>query len=78
MERWQLKQREFLFSDEIKATSIIFSDIRGSHRYRNTHGSMLFESGTSMKEAQEQLGHSSIEMTMDVYTHLTKKKRLIS
>ncbi|OJG27197.1 hypothetical protein RU98_GL002649 [Enterococcus caccae] len=39
---------------------------------------MLFESGTSMKEAQEQLGHSSIEMTMDVYTHLTKKKRLIS
>lgn len=47
----------------------------GSHGYRHTHASMLFESGASMKETQDRLGHSSIEMTMDVYTHLTKKTK---
>ena len=45
----------------------------GTHGWRHTHASMLFESGSTMKEAQVRLGHSSIEMTMNIYTHVTDK-----
>ena len=45
----------------------------GVHGYRHSHASMLFEAGATMKEAQVRLGHSSIEMTMNVYTHVTDK-----
>lgn len=41
------------------------------HGLRHTHASLLFASGVSMKEAQVRLGHSSIQMTMDIYTHVT-------
>ncbi|CAI3438463.1 site-specific integrase [Enterococcus cecorum] len=41
------------------------------HGLRHTHASLLFASGVSMKEAQARLGHSSIQMTMDIYTHVT-------
>lgn len=47
----------------------------GTHGFRHTHASLLFEAGASMKEAQERLGHSSISMTMDIYTHVTKKTK---
>lgn len=47
-----------------------------SHAWRHTHASMLFEAGVSMKEVQERLGHSSIKMTMDIYTHLSQEKKI--
>ncbi len=47
----------------------------GSLGYRYTQASMLFVSGTTMKETQDCLGHSSIKMTMNVYTHLTQKTK---
>lgn len=45
----------------------------GTHGYRHSHASMLFESNVSMKEAQVRLGHSNIEMTMNIYTHVTNE-----
>lgn len=42
------------------------------HGFRHTHASLLFESGASMKQVQARLGHSNINMTMNVYTHVTK------
>ncbi|MHC9001040.1 site-specific integrase [Enterococcus bulliens] len=45
----------------------------GTHAYRHSHASMLFESNVSMKEAQVRLGHSNIEMTMNIYTHVTSE-----
>ncbi|MCY9500040.1 site-specific integrase [Paenibacillus larvae] len=41
------------------------------HGLRHTHASLLFESGASIKEVQERLGHSDIKMTMNIYTHVT-------
>ena len=41
------------------------------HRLRHTHASLLFEAGASIKEVQERLGHSDIQMTMNIYTHVT-------
>lgn len=45
----------------------------GTHGWRHSHASMLFEADVTMKEAQERLGHSSISQTMDTYTHLGQK-----
>lgn len=41
------------------------------HGLRHTHASLLFEAGASIKEVQERLGHSDIQMTMNIYTHVT-------
>ena len=43
------------------------------HGFRHTHATILFEMGISPKEIQNRLGHSDISMTLDIYTHLTKK-----
>ena len=41
------------------------------HGFRHTHATLLLESGANIKEIQERLGHSKIQMTMDIYTHVT-------
>lgn len=48
----------------------------GLHGFRHTHASLLFESGASMKEVQERLGHANIKTTMDIYTHVTDSKKV--
>lgn len=40
------------------------------HDLRHTYASLLLANGAPMKYVQHQLGHSSISMTMDLYTHL--------
>ena len=40
------------------------------HGLRHTYASLLLANGVPMKYVQHQLGHSSIKMTMDLYTHL--------
>ncbi|WP_378210064.1 site-specific integrase [Anoxybacteroides rupiense] len=43
------------------------------HSLRHTHAVLLLESGADMKYIQERLGHGSIEITADVYSHISKK-----
>lgn len=45
------------------------------HGFRHTHASLLFEAGLQMEEVKERLGHSKIETTMDIYTHVTPERR---
>ena len=40
------------------------------HDLRHTFASQLIEQGAHPKHIQEQLGHSSINVTMDTYGHL--------
>ena len=40
------------------------------HDCRHTFASILLNNGESLKYVQEALGHSSIKMTADVYSHL--------
>ena len=35
---------------------------------------MLFDAGVDVKSAQRFLGHEDIEVTLSIYTHLTKFK----
>jgi integrase len=40
------------------------------HDLRHTLGFLLIQSGASIVYVKEQLGHSSIQVTVDTYTHL--------
>lgn len=42
------------------------------HSLRHTHATMLAEAGASPKYVQHRLGHKNIQVTMQVYQHLTK------
>lgn len=43
------------------------------HGLRHTHAIMLLESGADIKMVSDRLGHTSIDMTANVYLHITKK-----
>ena len=45
----------------------------GFHGFRHTHASWLLNSGIPYKELQYRLGHSTLSMTMDIYSHLSKE-----
>ena len=48
----------------------------GFHGFRHTHASLLFESGNmSIKAVQHRLGHSDIQTTMNIYTHVTQLQK---
>lgn len=44
------------------------------HAFRHTHASLLLNAGISYKELQYRLGHATLAMTMDIYSHLSKDK----
>ena len=43
------------------------------HSLRHTHATRLIENGANIKDVQKRLGHSSIDTTMDTYSHATQK-----
>lgn len=68
-----------IYSDAIKAVIennnladeiTIFS----GHTFRHTFATRCFEAGVPAKVVQSYLGHASLKMTMDLYTHVTKEK----
>ncbi len=44
------------------------------HSFRHTFATRCFESGMEPKAIQEILGHASLQMTMNLYTHVTEEK----
>jgi Phage integrase family len=40
------------------------------HDMRHTYGSLLIQDGASLAYVKDQMGHSSIQVTVDVYGHL--------
>jgi len=45
-------------------------DVRRIHDLRHTFASLLLQQGESIVYAKEQLGHASIQITVDTYGHL--------
>ena len=48
--------------------------IFSGHTFRHTFATRCFENGVDAKVVQSYLGHASLKMTMDLYTHVTKEK----
>ena len=46
-----------------------------AHGFRHTHTSVLFEAGLTPETVRLRLGHSDIETTMNIYTHVTKERQ---
>ena len=45
------------------------------HGFRHTHCSLLIEAGIEMNQVKDRLGHSDIQTTMNIYSHVTKMVR---
>ena len=44
------------------------------HMFRHTYATMLYNAGVDIKSAQRFLGHSDINVTLKIYTHLSEQK----
>lgn len=60
-------------------THIIHHELRlpefDFHSLRHTHATMLVEAGAPLKYIQQRLGHKKIDVTMNIYQHLTDTLR---
>lgn len=52
-------------------------EIFSGHTFRHTFATRCFENGVEAKVVQSYLGHTSLKMTMDLYTHVTDVKSLL-
>lgn len=46
-----------------------------AHQLRHTYATMLYDAGVDVKTAQDLLGHADSTVTMNIYTHLSAKKK---
>lgn len=71
-----ISNREFIF--KISYSAILKSlkplDI-SSHAFRHTHVALLIEQNVPIKVISERLGHSNINTTLSIYTHVTKSMK---
>lgn len=49
-------------------------DLFSGHTFRHTFATRCFEAGVEAKVVQSFLGHASLKMTMDLYTHVTEER----
>lgn len=67
---------EYILPRTMQYTSyVIHNDLGISftfHSLRHTHCSMLLTAGAKPKYVQERLGHKNIQVTLDIYQHLTQ------
>lgn len=49
-------------------------EIFSGHTFRHTFATRCFENGVEAKVVQSFLGHASLKMTMDLYTHVTEER----
>jgi integrase len=45
------------------------------HQFRHAYATMLFEADIPEMDAKDVMGHSSIQVPRDVYTHIREKRR---
>lgn len=45
------------------------------HQLRHAFATILFDAGIDVKDAQDMLGHASIQVTRDIYTHIRQQRR---
>ena len=53
-------------------------EYRKFHSLRHTYATRLFENGVSLKVVQVLLGHSSMEITANIYTHVLPQEKIVA
>lgn len=77
--RFSVMQRRRQIYAEIIVIQCFLSNTRSKrpplpfHSLRHTCALLLLEAGADIKFVQEQLGHGSVQITSDVYAHISKK-----
>ena len=63
------------------ASHVIHNDLKikdfDYHSLRHTHANVLMEKGAPLKYIQQRLGHKKIDVTLNVYQHLTDDLRQV-
>ncbi len=85
----KLKKNQYLFShlenrDEPYTQKRIYTQWKNyrervgitctPHQLRHGYATLLYDAGLTPKDAQAILGHATIEMTADIYTHITNSR----
>lgn len=66
-----LSQFNSKWNKYIRATGLTLSP----HQLRHAFATICFDAGIEAKDASEILGHSKIQLTLDVYTHIRKSRK---
>lgn len=69
-----------MFTEDLKAAEIAKHDETGTvldfHSLRHTFGTLLAASGVHPRVAQDLMRHSTITLTMGIYTHPSLESRM--
>ena len=49
-----------------------------AHQLRHTYATMLYDADVDPKSAQKALGHANVQQTLEIYTHLSQRKKASS
>ena len=72
-----MSANETIFNTNMNNLSYYLKKINVStHIFRHTHVALLIESGVPIKVISERLGHSNINTTLNIYTHVTANMKL--
>ncbi|PXV88373.1 site-specific recombinase XerD [Lachnotalea glycerini] len=64
---------KIIYQNKVTQHGIQVTDLT-PHIFRHNYATMLYHGGVDVKEAQRLLGHSSIKVTLEIYTHLMENK----
>lgn len=59
--------------DEITKAGIELFPVFSAHTFRHTFATRCIEAGILPKTVQKYLGHATLQMTMDLYVHVTEE-----
>lgn len=72
-----ISNKEYIFNIGYTYLSLVLSRINiNSHIFRHTHVALLIEAGIPVKVISERLGHSNINTTLSIYTHVTENMKV--
>ena len=72
-----MSSSETIFNTNLSTLNHNLKKIKlSTHMFRHTHVALLVEAGVHIKVISERLGHSKIDTTLDIYTHVTENMKL--
>ena len=72
-----INSSETVFATNISTLNYNLKNLKlSTHMFRHTHVALLVEAGVPIKVISERLGHSKIDTTLDIYTHVTENMKL--